>query len=81
MIVDDDIVIIGSANINDRSMTGSRDSEIAIKIRDFNLIKGKFDKKEVQVSKFVADLRRSLYMEHLGSNSVEHVIDPLENSF
>ena len=36
MIVDDDIVIIGSANINDRSMMGSRDSEIAIIIRDKN---------------------------------------------
>ena len=30
MIVDDDIVIMGSANINDRSMQGSRDSEIAV---------------------------------------------------
>jgi len=28
--VDDDIVIIGSANINDRSMTGTHDSEIAV---------------------------------------------------
>lgn len=30
MIVDDKIVIMGSANINDRSMKGSRDSEIAV---------------------------------------------------
>lgn len=30
LIVDDDIVILGSANINDRSMQGSRDSEIAV---------------------------------------------------
>lgn len=30
MIVDDNIVILGSANINDRSMQGSRDSEIAV---------------------------------------------------
>ncbi|RYE15593.1 MAG: hypothetical protein EOP45_18330, partial [Sphingobacteriaceae bacterium] len=30
MIADDDIVIIGSANINDRSMTGTGDSEIAV---------------------------------------------------
>lgn len=30
MIVDDKIVICGSANINDRSMLGSRDSEIAL---------------------------------------------------
>jgi len=30
MIVDDQKVLIGSANINDRSMLGSRDSEIAV---------------------------------------------------
>ncbi|XVE71176.1 hypothetical protein DITRI_Ditri10aG0129800 [Diplodiscus trichospermus] len=30
MIVDDEYIIIGSANINERSMAGSRDSEIAI---------------------------------------------------
>lgn len=34
MIVDDSKVIIGSANINDRSLLGSRDSEIAILIED-----------------------------------------------
>jgi phosphatidylserine/phosphatidylglycerophosphate/cardiolipin synthase-like enzyme len=31
MIVDDCKAIIGSANINDRSMLGDRDSEIAVK--------------------------------------------------
>jgi hypothetical protein len=30
MIVDDEFALVGSANINDRSMTGLRDSEIAI---------------------------------------------------
>ncbi len=34
MIVDDRVVIIGSANINDRSLMGDRDSEIAIVTRD-----------------------------------------------
>ena len=34
MIVDDEKVIIGSANINDRSLLGSRDSEIAVLIED-----------------------------------------------
>ena len=32
MIIDDDISIIGSANINDRSMLGDRDSEIAVNL-------------------------------------------------
>ena len=30
MIIDDNIVIMGSANINDRSMMGSRDYELAV---------------------------------------------------
>lgn len=30
MIVDDEYVIMGSANINERSMSGSRDTEIAM---------------------------------------------------
>ena len=32
MIVDDKKVILGSANINDRSMNGNRDSELAVLI-------------------------------------------------
>eukprot|EP00595_Chromulina_sp_UTEXLB2642_P003834 CAMPEP_0196768118 /NCGR_PEP_ID=MMETSP1095-20130614/42358_1 /TAXON_ID=96789 ORGANISM="Chromulina nebulosa, Strain UTEXLB2642" /NCGR_SAMPLE_ID=MMETSP1095 /ASSEMBLY_ACC=CAM_ASM_000446 /LENGTH=617 /DNA_ID=CAMNT_0042137237 /DNA_START=857 /DNA_END=2707 /DNA_ORIENTATION=+ len=34
LIVDDRIAIIGSANINDRSMIGDRDSEVALRIED-----------------------------------------------
>lgn len=30
MIIDDEIALIGSANINDRSLNGNRDSELAI---------------------------------------------------
>ncbi|TMS21220.1 Phospholipase D1 [Larimichthys crocea] len=35
LIADDNTVIIGSANINDRSMLGKRDSEVAVIIEDF----------------------------------------------
>ncbi|KAG8228995.1 hypothetical protein J437_LFUL009158 [Ladona fulva] len=38
MIVDDRVVICGSANINDRSMLGKRDSEIAVVIEVFKCI-------------------------------------------
>jgi phospholipase D1/2 len=34
LIVDDRVLIIGSANINDRSMLGNRDSELAIRVED-----------------------------------------------
>ena len=32
MIVDDVLAIVGSANINDRSQNGNRDSELAVVI-------------------------------------------------
>lgn len=34
MIIDDRTVLIGSANINDRSLLGSRDTELAVVIED-----------------------------------------------
>jgi len=37
MIVDDNTVICGSANINDRSLIGKRDSEIAVIFQVSNL--------------------------------------------
>lgn len=40
MIVDDRLVIIGSANINERSQRGDRDSELAAVIRDTDLLDG-----------------------------------------
>ena len=38
MIVDDEYVIMGSANINDRSMLGDRDSELAVFVEDENTV-------------------------------------------
>jgi phospholipase D1/2 len=52
MIVDDEVVIMGSANINDRSMLGSRDSEIAMVIHDHHKIESRLGGMTVQVSKF-----------------------------
>jgi phospholipase D1/2 len=43
MIVDDRFAIMGSANINDRSMCGARDSEIAIIIEDTKLVQGRMN--------------------------------------
>lgn len=42
MIVDDKYAIIGSANINDRSMRGHRDSEIACLIEDDEKVQIRF---------------------------------------
>ena len=42
-IVDDRLAIIGSANINERSQRGDRDSELAAVIRDTDMIDGQVD--------------------------------------
>ena len=42
MIVDDKKVILGSANINDRSLLGERDSEIGILVEDEDIFETPF---------------------------------------
>ncbi|CAG0914405.1 unnamed protein product [Notodromas monacha] len=66
LIVDDRVVICGSANINDRSMLGTRDSEVAVIIEDGEMIEGVMNGVEVQVSKYASSLRKQLFKEHLG---------------
>ncbi|KAF9002203.1 phospholipase D [Cyathus striatus] len=66
MIVDDRKVIMGSANINDRSQKGDGDSEIALVVEDGDMIDSTMDGKPYQVSRFAASLRRKLFREHLG---------------
>ncbi|ESW09022.1 hypothetical protein PHAVU_009G093500 [Phaseolus vulgaris] len=61
MIVDDEYIIIGSANINQRSMDGARDSEIAV---------GAFQPRHLAcngpVRGQIYGFRRALWYEHLG---------------
>lgn len=66
MIVDDRVAIIGSANINERSMLGSRDSEIAAIVRDTEMIPSQMAGEDYEVAKFAHDLRVRLMREHLG---------------
>lgn len=66
MIVDDRLTIIGSANINDRSMLGHRDSEVAVIIEDNDMMEGKMKGQSYQVGKFAHSLRCYLLREHLG---------------
>ena len=51
MIVDDEYVILGSANINDRSMRGKRDSEVCVVSRDAEMQETLMDGKKILVSK------------------------------
>ncbi|KAG0262982.1 hypothetical protein BG011_009480 [Mortierella polycephala] len=66
MIVDDRIIICGSANINDRSQVGYRDSEIAMIIEDTEMVPSFMNGVPYQVGKMAHALRTDLFKEHLG---------------
>ncbi|CZT21110.1 related to phospholipase D1 [Ramularia collo-cygni] len=66
MIVDDRSAIIGSANINERSMLGSRDSEVAAIVTDTCMIPSKMGGNPYYVGEFPHSLRKRLMREHLG---------------
>ncbi len=67
LIVDDRVAILGSANINDRSMIGDRDSELAVIIHDNQQTTAPLTGKDnMPVSKVVHDLRVDLWKKHFG---------------
>jgi len=66
MIVDDRIAIIGSANINERSMLGNRDSECAAVVRDTDMLWSTMNGEPYMVGRFPHTLRMRLMREHLG---------------
>ncbi|PVG01208.1 phospholipase D/nuclease [Serendipita vermifera] len=72
MIVDDRRVIMGSANLNDRSQKGDGDSEIALVVDDKDMIDSTMDGKPYKASRFAATLRRALFKEHLGIMRPQH---------
>ena len=85
MIVDDRKTLIGSANINDRSMLGDRDSEVDVVIEDREMIRGRMNGKWYKVGKFSHTLRCQLMKEHLGllngdDRSID-VSDPVSQKF
>ncbi|GAB6030258.1 Phospholipase [Chamberlinius hualienensis] len=67
MIVDDRVVIIGSANINDRSMNGGRDCEVAAIYEDiYHQKEVSFAGNTCKVGRFASSLRERIFSEHLG---------------
>nr|NP_001137610.1 phospholipase D, isoform F [Drosophila melanogaster]ACL83064.1 phospholipase D, isoform F [Drosophila melanogaster] len=66
LIADDRVVICGSANINDRSMIGKRDSEIAAILMDEEFEDGRMNGKKYPSGVFAGRLRKYLFKEHLG---------------
>ncbi|RZC80705.1 hypothetical protein C5167_043282 [Papaver somniferum] len=77
MIIDDRTALIGSSNINDRSLLGSRDSEIGIVIEDKEFVDSSMNGKPWKAGKFCFSLRLSLWSEHLGlcDNEISKIND------
>ena len=66
LIADDQLVICGSANLNDRSQLGNHDSEIAVIIEDPTPVDSYMGGRRYTASAFASSLRRYLYRKHLG---------------
>ncbi|XP_028619146.1 phospholipase D1 isoform X2 [Grammomys surdaster] len=83
LIADDNTVIIGSANINDRSMLGKRDSEMAVIVQDTETVPSMMDGKEYQAGRFAQGLRLECFRLVLGylSDPSEDIQDPVSDKF
>lgn len=81
MIVDDKAAIIGSANINDRSMLGKRDSELAIVVKDVHFFDSKMNGQNYKSGNFCGKLRLTLFREHLGEDDFNLIQDPVSEEF
>ena len=75
IIVDDRVALIGSANINERSLLGDRDSEVAAIVRDRDMIASTMAGKPYRVGRFAHTLRVRLMQEHLGLDTDEIMED------
>lgn len=82
MIVDDLITVIGSSNINDRSMVGYRDSEVCVVVEDHETIPSIINGRSCLVGRFTSTLRQTLMKEHLGMSEIsDQLKDPLNDQF
>ncbi|CAM8888686.1 unnamed protein product [Rhodiola kirilowii] len=82
MIIDDRTTFIGSSNINDRSLLGSRDSEIGVIIEDKEFLESTMNGEPWTAGKFTHSLRVSLWAEHLGLSKREtsQIYDPIADA-
>ncbi|KAJ0080599.1 hypothetical protein Patl1_22329 [Pistacia atlantica] len=79
---DDRAALIGSSNINDRSLLGSRDSEIGVLIEDKEFLESSMNGEPWKAGKFSYTLRCSLWCEHLGLPAGEtgQISDPMADA-
>lgn len=69
LIADDQVAVLGSANINDRSMLGDRDSELATVITSRNAVRVPLAGPMQSVAKEVHELRVGLWKKHFGAGA------------
>uniref|UniRef100_A0A8C0RTP7 Phospholipase n=1 Tax=Canis lupus familiaris TaxID=9615 RepID=A0A8C0RTP7_CANLF len=83
LIADDNTVIIGSANINDRSMLGRRDSEMAVLVQDTETVPSVMDGQAYPAGRFARGLRLQCFRVVLGylSDPSENIQDPVSDKF
>lgn len=67
LIADDQVAVLGSANINDRSMLGDRDSELAAVITSRNSVQVPLAGPMQSVAAEVHELRVELWRKHFGA--------------
>ena len=81
LIADDNVVICGSANMNDRSQLGTHDSEIALVINGGPTISTVISGVPCKVSRFASSLRRQIFRKHLGLLPDQRWDQPSPNSY
>ena len=75
LIVDDEKVLMGSANINDRSMTGVRDSEFAVIVEQQSKVESVMNKQKYMAAEYAKSLRKHLMSEHMGFDINDTILD------
>ncbi|MCJ8748818.1 hypothetical protein PDJAM_G00169210 [Pangasius djambal] len=83
LIADDRRYIIGSANINDRSMMGSRDSELAVLVEDEERVPSRMNGEEYEAGPLALALRKECFRVLLGADSDPSIDidDPISDHF
>ncbi|XP_054481534.1 phospholipase D1 [Anoplopoma fimbria] len=83
LIADDRCYIIGSANINDRSMLGNRDSEVAVFVEDEDRVLSVMGGQEYQAGPLTLALRKECFSVLVGASSDPsiNIDDPISDEF
>jgi phospholipase D1/2 len=76
MLVDDLNFIVGSANLNDRSMMGDRDSELAVHVESTAPVLKDFGSQSFLIDPHIHQMRINLWHEHFAL-PYESIMDPL----